>query len=91
METASSTTGIKPAISATTAHLAIHHDAARPWTVALVTVFAGNASWLTSNVSKQSFNIASTSQVQHLLRASLLGHTMTWLTSQPLGEGAFDV
>lgn len=91
MKTASGTTGIKPAIGTAAAHLAVHHNAAGPWTVALVAILTRDASRLTSNVSEQSFNIASTCQVQHLLRAPLLGKTMTRLTSQSLGKSTLDV
>lgn len=42
-------------------------------------------------MSEQSFNIASAGQVQHLLWTPLLGKTMTWLTSQPLGKGTLDI
>ncbi len=59
--------------------------------MAFVTVFAGNARGLASDVGKQGLDVASAGQVESLLGPALVGEALAGLACQPLGQSALDV
>ena len=91
MEAAPRTARIEPTVGATTAHLTIDDDAARPRAVAFVAIFAGNPRGLASNVGEQGLNVAPARQVESLLGPALVGEALAGLACQPLGKSALDV
>lgn len=91
MEAAPRTARIEPAVGATTAHLTIDDDAARPRAVAFVAIFAGNPRGLASNVGEQGLDVAPARQVESLLGPALVGEALAGLACQPLGKSALDV
>ena len=83
--------GVKPAVGATAAHLAVDNDAAHPRAVALVAVLAGDTGGLAGDVREQSLDVAPPREIENLLRTPLLRVAMAGFARQPLRQRALDV
>ncbi len=90
VERAPGARGVKPAVGAAAAHLAVDDDAGVPGPVALVAVLAGDGGQLAGNMGKEGLNVATAAEVQHLLGPALLGQPHAGLARQPLRQRALD-